>query len=77
MDNQVGVPTTDQRPVPAVGDIVLQLDQLHVCIIRFNRLGTLIAAGAVNGSIAIVDFSTKFTSNVRNKYIYIIFLNNN
>uniref|UniRef100_A0A914PRA0 Uncharacterized protein n=1 Tax=Panagrolaimus davidi TaxID=227884 RepID=A0A914PRA0_9BILA len=65
MDNQVGVPNTDHRPVPEIDDIVLTIDQFHVCIIKFNRLGTLIAAGGTNGSIAIVDFTTKTTSNVK------------
>uniref|UniRef100_A0A914YHA6 Anaphase-promoting complex subunit 4 WD40 domain-containing protein n=1 Tax=Panagrolaimus superbus TaxID=310955 RepID=A0A914YHA6_9BILA len=68
MDNQVGVPNTDHRPVPEIDDIVLTIDQFHVCIIKFNRLGTLIAAGGSNGSIALLDFTTKTTSNVWNAH---------
>ena len=69
MDNSVGVPATDQRPVPSVIDLVLPVEGLHINIIKFNRLGTLIAAGAVNGCLAIIDFTTKRTSNVSTAFI--------
>ncbi|KAE9555598.1 hypothetical protein FO519_001176 [Halicephalobus sp. NKZ332] len=69
MDNSVGVPATDQRPVPSVIDLVLPVEGLHVNIIKFNRLGTLIAAGAVNGYLAMIDFTTKRTSNIWNAHV--------
>lgn len=63
MDNIVGGPV-EQRPVPAVIDLVLPVERLSIVLIKFNRIGTLIAAGAVNGYLALIDFTIKRTASV-------------
>uniref|UniRef100_A0A7E4VY31 WD_REPEATS_REGION domain-containing protein n=1 Tax=Panagrellus redivivus TaxID=6233 RepID=A0A7E4VY31_PANRE len=68
MDATMSAPTTDERPVPAVIDVVLEVEKLLISFVRFNRLGTYIACGAVNGYLAIVDFITKDTDKIWNAH---------